>query len=245
MIFNLFKSKPTLKELIPNGYIDIHSHILPGIDDGAKNIEESLELISEMKKLGFSKIIGTPHIYQGLFDNTNLSIKKSYNKLYNKTQDGIKINYAAEYLLDNTIISKSKNSKLLTIKDNYVLVELSFFSQPLNLNEIIFEATINGYILVLAHPERYRYFFDNMNDLTNLKKKGILFQANLLSLTDYYGKDVNRFLKKLMKLEMIDFFGSDFHNMNQIRYFKNYKKGISNSKVETIRKALENSQIFS
>ena len=79
MIFNFFKSKPTLKELIPNAFVDIHSHILPGIDDGAKNIEESLKLVSEMKKIGFSKIIGTPHTYTGLYENTPFSIKKSLN----------------------------------------------------------------------------------------------------------------------------------------------------------------------
>ena len=78
MIFNLLKSKPTLKELIPEGFVDIHSHILPGIDDGAKNIKESLELIEKMNEMGFSKIIGTPHTYPGLYENTNESIKKSF-----------------------------------------------------------------------------------------------------------------------------------------------------------------------
>ena len=81
MIFNLFKAKPTLKELIPDGFVDIHSHILPGIDDGAKNIEESLSLIYQMKEMGFSKIIGTPHTYPGLYDNTNESIKSSFDLL--------------------------------------------------------------------------------------------------------------------------------------------------------------------
>ena len=90
MIFNLFKAKPTLKELIPNGFVDIHSHILPGIDDGAKNIEESIKLISEMKKMGFSKIIGTPHTFPGLYENTNETIKKSFEKISQKLITKIK-----------------------------------------------------------------------------------------------------------------------------------------------------------
>ena len=81
MIFNLFKSRPTLKELIPEGFVDIHSHILPGIDDGAKNVEESLKLISEMHKIGISKIIGTPHTYPGLYNNNEKTIFNAYNKL--------------------------------------------------------------------------------------------------------------------------------------------------------------------
>ena len=100
MIFNLFKSKPTLKDLIPEGFVDIHSHILPGIDDGAKNIEDSLVLISEMRELGFSKIIGTPHTYPGLHDNTKKTIKDSFEKLKNNKPDKIQLGYASEYMLD-------------------------------------------------------------------------------------------------------------------------------------------------
>ena len=103
MIFNLFKSQPILKELIPEGFIDIHSHILPGIDDGAKNVEESTRLIYEMKKLGFSKIICTPHIYPNLYDNNINSISKSFRTIQTKKLD-LKIKYAAEYYIDNSIL---------------------------------------------------------------------------------------------------------------------------------------------
>ena len=111
MIFNLFKAKPTLKELIPDGFVDIHSHILPGIDDGAKTIEESEILLNELKKIGFSKIYGTPHTYPGLYENTNESIKKSFNKLKNFIDDSLMIDYASEYLLNNklTEIANEKN----------------------------------------------------------------------------------------------------------------------------------------
>ena len=103
MIINLFRSKPTLRELIPDGFVDIHSHILPGIDDGSKNVKESLDLIFEMKKLGFSKIIGTPHSYPGLYDNTKESIKISFNKLKKELPENINVDYASEYMLEKTI----------------------------------------------------------------------------------------------------------------------------------------------
>ena len=182
MIFNLLESKPTLRELIPEGFIDIHSHILPGIDDGAKTVDESLELISEMKKMGFSKIIGTPHTYPNLYDNSFKSIKKSFN-LLNKSKNlkDVKIGYASEYMLDKSVIEKAKNKTLLCIKDNYVLVEMSFISEPIGLYEIIYEIKVNGYTPILAHPERY--LFLDSKDFYKLKKFGCLFQANLLSTT--------------------------------------------------------------
>ena len=102
MLLNIFKSKPTLKDLIPNDYVDIHSHILPGVDDGAKNIKESINLISEMNKIGFRKIIATPHTYPGLYDNTNESIKKSFDNIQINVSKDNKISYASEYMVDNS-----------------------------------------------------------------------------------------------------------------------------------------------
>ena len=98
-MFNLFRKKPILADLIPEGFIDIHSHILPGIDDGAKDIEESLSLISQMKEIGFSKVIGTPHTYQGLYDNTNETIKGSFDLLKKSLKEDIAIDYASDFFL--------------------------------------------------------------------------------------------------------------------------------------------------
>ena len=219
MIFNLFKSKPTLKELIPKGFIDIHSHILPGIDDGAKNLMESVELIKEMKKMGFSKIIGTPHTYPGVYNNNNNSIEKSFNKLNNELKNKNILRYASEYMIDSYLIEKASEKSLLTIKDNYVLIEMSFVSEPINLHEIIFEININGYTPILAHPERYTFLFDDFKKFYNLKKMGCYFQINLLSATGYYGKKIVEITQKLIKNNMIDFAGSDIHNLRHINEF--------------------------
>ena len=241
MIFNLFKSKPTLKELIPNGFVDIHSHILPGIDDGAKNVEESLVLIKMMKKLGFSKIIGTPHTYPGLFDNTFKSIKDSFELISEKNFKKIKISYASEYMLDNSIVEKAKNKKLLCLKDNYVLVEMSFLNEPIDLYEIIFELRINGYIPILAHPERYLFYEGKFDKYIKLKKLGCLFQLNLLSSTNYYGKRVNYLLEKLLKNDLIDFVGSDIHSKSHI---SNFDKKVMVSNIDALEKVIEKNFIF-
>ena len=230
MIFNLFKSKPTLKKLIPVGFVDIHSHILPGIDDGAKDLKESRKLISKMKKLGFSKIIGTPHTYTGLYDNTNDSIQNAFNNLKGDLDVDIKLDYASEYMLNNEIIYSAKNKKLLCLKKNYVLVEMSYLSPPTNLYEIIYELKVNGYSPILAHPERYLFYKNNFSEFNRLKENGLMFQVNLLSSTGYYGKDVLRLVNKLLENNLIDFVGSDIHNINHIRSFNN-KVRISKKKL--------------
>ena len=240
MIFNLFKSKPTLKELIPKGFVDIHSHILPGIDDGAKDINESLELISEMKNLGFSKIIGTPHSYPGLYNNTTESIKKSFEKLKKDLPKNSSIDYASEYMLEKSIIEKARNNKLLCLKDNYILVEMSFISEPYGLYEIIYEIKVNGYTPVIAHPERY-LFYKSLRNYKKLKNYGCLFQANLLSITDYYGKHVRKKLDNLINAELIDFVGSDIHNINHINAFEHK---VRSNKVKILENIINNNNQF-
>ena len=239
MIFNIFKSKPILKELIPRGFVDIHSHILPGIDDGAKNTEESLALISKIKDLGFIKIICTPHTYPGLYENTNESIKESYKRLNNKIKDEINIDYASEYMLDSTIIEKAQSRNLLCLKDNFVLVEMSFISKPIGLYEIIYEIKVNGYTPILAHPERY--LFLRQSEYQKLKKYGCLFQANLLSVTDYYGSSTRKNLDRLLKNRLIDFVGSDIHNTAHLMAFENK---VRNDEISILKTVIENNNQF-
>jgi len=241
MIFNLFKSKPTLKELIPDGFVDIHSHILPGIDDGAKNTEESIKLIDKMKEMGFSKIIGTPHTYKGLYDNNSTSIKNAFEKLKKSVKKDIDIDYASEYLLDSSLIVKAKEKDLLCLKDNFVLVEMSYISPPINLYEIIYEIKVNGYNIILAHPERYLYFHNNFKEYIKLKKFGCNFQVNLLSFTDYYGKQVRNIAIKLLKKGIIDFSGSDIHSMRHIHAFN---RKISLNDIKILEEILEKNRIM-
>ena len=241
MIFNLFKSKPTLSELIPNGFVDIHSHILPGIDDGAKNIEESLELISRMKKVGFKKIICTPHIHQQLYDNNIKTIKESFNSIENKYDNNINVGYAAEYMIDHTLMEKIENKSLLCIKDKYVLIEMSYIAESPNIHQIIFNLIMGGYIPIIAHPERYLYYQNDIKKFYKLKKWGCMFQLNLLSTIGYYGKEVLNIANLLLSKKLIDFVGSDIHNHRHINAFG---KKIKIKEVDVLAEAIESNQLF-
>ena len=240
MIFNLFKSKPTIKELIPKGFVDIHSHILPGIDDGAKNVEESAMLISEMKNLGFGKIIATPHTYANLYENTNDSIKSSF-RLLSKLKIDLKINYASEYLIDSSLIKRISEKTILTLKKNHILVEMSYLAPPNNLHEIIHFALINNYIPIIAHPERYMFYHKNFKQYEILKRIGCKFQLNLLSVTGHYGKSVLKISEKLINKNIVDFVGSDIHNVNQC---KSLEKKVLLKEFNKLESIIDNNSFF-
>ena len=243
MIFNLFKSKPTLKELIPKGFVDIHSHILPGIDDGAKNTEESINLLNSMYELGFSKVICTPHTYPGLYDNTNDSIKNSFSNLIEKAKINLELDYASEYMIDESIFEKVEKNSILCIKEKYVLIEMSFLYEHPKIFDVIYKLRLNNYIPILAHPERYIYYENSFEKFVKLKKLDCRFQLNLLSLTGYYGNSSLRISEKLIKNNLIDFFGSDIHNLNQIKFMNNNLK-IERGLVNVVEQIFNNNNIF-
>ena len=219
-MFSFLKKKPRLVDLIPEGFVDIHSHILQGIDDGAKNISQSIQLIDGMKKIGFGKMIATPHTMAGVWDNSYENIKESYEGLTNKIEPGQSdISFASEYLIDSTFLENVQSQKLLCLKKNFVLVELSYLQSPVNLYEILFELQLKGYIPVLAHPERYSYFFNDFKAFEKLKSAGCLFQLNLMSTVGHYGADSVRIADKLLGEKMIDYVGSDIHHKGHLEVF--------------------------
>lgn len=243
-MLSFFKSKAYLKDLIPENHIDIHSHLLPEIDDGAQNIEDTIYLVTELKKIGFQQCITTPHVMKNVWENTYASITAKLEKTnidleHNKLTMPLKA--AAEYLLDANFVELFKHEPLLTLKDNYVLVELSYLSPPIQLYDILFELQIEGYKPVLAHPERYSFYFHNFSEYRKLKNLGCLFQLNLLSTIGYYGGEVAMIAEKLLKKGLIDFVGSDVHHKNHVDGFS--KKILTNDALP-IREAIDNNQIF-
>ena len=236
-MLSLFKSRPKLSELIPSGYVDIHSHVLPGIDDGAKTVEDTQYLLEEMRQLGFTKVITTPHTMNNVWDNTPESIQNALTKTKSELSLPFEIQAASEYLLDESVITKAKNKELLTLKANFVLVELSYLNAPIQLYDFLYQLQLEGYHVVLAHPERYTYFHSNKKEYQKLKKAGCLFQLNLLSTVGYYGKDAAEIANYLLKKDLYDFTGSDIHHKNHIKAFQN-KVIIKNYKLleETMRK---------
>ena len=215
------------------------THVLPGIDDGAKNLEQSLILIKEMKKLGFSEIIATPHTYPGLYDNQTSDIHDSFKKIKDQKIKDIKIKYASEYFLGKYLIELAEKKSLLSIGKKYVLVEMSMNQETLNLHDILYNLLTNGYIPILAHPERYMFYHGNINSLLKLKKIGCEFQLNLLSAIGYYGSNVSNSVDIMLKNNLFDFVGSDVHNINHIISFN---KKINLSQVKKLKRLFINHQ---
>ena len=223
-MLQLFSKKLFLKDLL-EGFVDIHNHILPGIDDGAKSVEESLLLIHKLKELGVKQFIPTPHIMQDFYPNTDETIGDAYQLLLGhldkKTISNITINPAAEYMLDTHFEKLLSKGNLFTLKKNYVLVEMSYFQPPINLETLIFKIRTKGYIPVLAHPERYSYYHSNLDYYKKLKELGCLFQLNLLSLSEHYGKSVEKTANYLIEAQLLDFVGTDVHNISHIEKLSN------------------------
>src|SRR5690554_3006394 len=189
-MFKLFKSKPKLKELITNNSLDFHSHILYGLDDGAKNIDETKYLINSLIDLGFTELSTSPHTTPLVWDNTKEGIINQYEKVKTEIPElsaKVKLRTASEYLMDESFLQRMESEKLLTVKDDYVLVEMSYINPPMGLYDILFQLKSEGYQPVLAHPERYNFYKNDFASFQRLKKAGCLFQMNVLSVTGYYG----------------------------------------------------------
>jgi len=223
MIFSFFKKKVEEKKG-PKLKVDLHSHLIPGIDDGSQSMEESLKLLQGLKELGYEKVITTPHIMLDAYRNTPEIIGKglmSLKEAANVEGIDILIEAAAEYYLDDGFVDLLNKGDILTIKGEYLLFETSYFAKPLQLEEMIFAITSSGYIPLMAHPERYRYIKDLLKEYSRFKELGVMFQVNLNSFGGYYGKDAKQKADFLSKEGMIDFLGSDTHHKKQVETLEN------------------------
>ena len=220
-MFSLFGKKTTEVPDLSFLKTDIHSHLIPGIDDGSPDMETSIELIKGLSQLGYKKIVTTPHVISGIYNNTREKILVGCDQVQNElVRRNIKIEFraAAEYLLDDHFdLLLERNEPLLTIKDNLVLVEFSFVSPPIDFKEKLFSIQIHGYKPILAHPERYNYFHPKFSVYEELKNAGCLFQVNLLSLSGYYGKQAANVADQLIKKQMVDLFGTDLHHSRHLQ----------------------------
>ena len=222
-MLSLFKTKPKLFELIPADYVDIHSHVLPGIDDGAKTVQDSEFLLHSMMHLGFSKVITTPHTMGNVWNNTAATINNALQEVQLEVGNSAKatnLQAASEYFLDEHLMELAAQGPLLTLKENYILVEMSYLNAPLQLYDFLFELQLKGYQLILAHPERYSFLHNHKKEYTKLKKAGCLFQLNLLAIVGYYGKDVANTTDYLLKEGLYNFVGSDIHHKFHVESFQ-------------------------
>jgi len=222
-MFHFFTSKKFLIDYL-EGFVDIHNHILPGIDDGAKTVEESIYLIKGFAEFGVKDFIATPHIMHNFYPNTPESIESALmrlkNELLKKDMKDISIRAAAEHMIDDNFESILENCGIMPLGEDYLLVEMSYLQASINFDVAIQKIKHHGYFPILAHPERYLYLFDRFKIHKAYKKDGVHYQLNLLSLGNYYGKEVQQMAYKLLDKGMIDFVGSDVHNIRQLNSLK-------------------------
>lgn len=226
MMFNLFK-KRSYTDLDWVG-IDIHSHLLPGLDDGAPNVQISLYLLKKLLELGLKGFILTPHIYDEVFPNDHKTIDNAHELLYAEMErlglEDIYTHSAAEYMLGEKFEVLLDENALRAFPSNFLLVELPWLAEPFQLEGTISKIIENGYYPIMAHPERYSFYFSQMSKYHELKEMGCLLQLNLLSSTGYYGKKAFETARYLIDNNMYDFLGTDLHNDRQLGKIIKYVK---------------------
>ena len=202
---------------------DMHSHLLPGLDDGAETLEQSVELLRQLQALGYRKLIMTPHIMGDFYRNTPEGIRGALAALRQAAAaagiSGVELECAAEYYLDESFGQRlEREEELLTFggEQRLVLVETSYINEPFNLAETIFNLKAAGYQPVLAHPERYTYLYGRFEELVRIRQEGVLLQVNLNSITGYYSAGAKRVAEKLIDGGMVDLLGTDTHHVKHL-----------------------------
>lgn len=195
---------------------DLHSHFIPGIDDGAQTVDDSIEMITRLQQMGYSRIVTTPHIKVDHYPNTRETIENGLAVLKEEMVArgiNIPIHAAAEYYIDDHFMQLLNSEPLMTVWKNEVLVEISFMFEPVQLVDIIFQMTSAGYQPIMAHPERYMYYHTNFDKYQELRDRGCYLQMNINAIAGYYGKEVKKVAEKLFDMGLYDYVGSDMHHI--------------------------------
>ena len=237
--------------------IDIHSHIIPGVDDGSKSIEDTFKMLKEAQKAGFTDIISTSHYIEGYYELNKVDREAwitALNTGIKKENINLNLYTGAEIFISENMCDNIRNNVICSLNNSrYVLFELPMNVKTMYLNEVIFELISMDLVPIIAHPERYAYVQKDPNMLYDYIEMGVLFQSNYASITGFYGKDAQSTVKKLLQNNMIHFFGSDNHRQNTIyanmdNILKELRKVISEEKLELLseinpRKILYNEEI--
>lgn len=222
-MFGLFKSSKVNPDLSFLG-VDMHSHLLPALDDGLQTMEETIFFIDELNKMGYEKLICTPHILSDVHPNSPQTILPRLAEVQQALKEKnikVKVEAAAEYMVDHEFEQLIKRGEqLLTFGKNFILIEMSYLAPSPNLDQVIFDLRLAGLQPIIAHPERYNYYHHNFEAYKKMKDSGCWFQVNLLSLSGYYGKHIKKAGEKLIAEGMIDLVGTDMHHMNHMNATK-------------------------
>lgn len=220
------------KTSVSSPKVDIHSHLIPAIDDGSKAAQETVRMLKEFKHLGYEKVITTPHTHPS-YPNTVETIAAGYQNLISEVGSEIEVQleYGSEYYVDETLSSKIRSGEIISFGDGYVLVESSFMNKPMIFESVLFELKSKGYQPVLAHPERYQFLEGRLDWITELRSMNILMQVTIGSFSGYYGEEPKRIAMQMLKKGWIDFLGSDLHRVSQIEPLK---AGLGLKKVQEL-----------
>ncbi|GLU44909.1 tyrosine-protein phosphatase [Allomuricauda sp. NBRC 101325] len=241
-MISFFQKKVYLVDYL-HGLVDIHNHILPGIDDGAKTVDESIALLKSFSEFGMTKFVCTPHIMHNMYDNTPKTIADSFHllskELEKKGMDAVQIDYAAEHMIDDNFETILKNGGVLPIGKHHLLVEMSYLQPSFNFDIAVDKISRHKFFPILAHPERYMYFHGKYGKYESMKANGIQFQLNLLSLSsESYGTSVQKIAEKLLNDRHFDFVGTDVHNQRHLNLLKHIK--ISTKILDRLHPIVEN-----
>jgi len=245
-IFSNLFGKSSSNEVADLGILncDVHSHFIPGIDDGARTMADTLMLLKGIEDMGYKKVITTPHVMSDFFRNTTAIITTGLEQVRVAAKaEGIhlEIDAAAEYYLDYDLEHKLTEERLLTFGLDYLLFEVSYMNAPDNLDMFIFQLQTNGYKPVLAHPERYPFWFTkNMEQFEKLKNKGVLFQLNINALTGHYSPATKKAAEQMIDNGWYEFLGSDCHHMGHLELMKRVRGEKALKKLISSGKLLNN-----
>jgi protein-tyrosine phosphatase len=238
-MFSLFQHRKNILEgdLLKDS-TDVHCHLLPGVDDGFQNVEDTEQALSDLAEMGVTQMIFTPHVMEDL-SNTRASLQQHFEAFCQKVKSPVRLKLAAEYMLDAGFTTHVSEGLLTMGFDRRVLVETSYFSPPPDLDDMLYQLKVKGYIPILAHPERYAYMM--MRDYERLKHNGYLFQLNYLSLGGFYGKPAQMKARDLLKARMYDYTGSDCHNLGKHHWGLSHLN-LSSSETQHLRRLFDNNR---
>lgn len=212
----MFKRKSTPRPIFEVLGTDMHCHLVPQVDDGSKCFEESVECLHTLKAVGFNKVFITPHFQYPRFDNDEDDIRLRYQNLKLRAiEEGVDIEMAGiagEYRIDSGFRSRMETPRFMKVADKYLLVEFSLHQQMMGCDEMIFDLQMQGYDIILAHPERYPYLNLMGSRMEQLKNQGVFFQVNALSLGGFYGEEPKRRAYQMLENGWVEFMGTDTHN---------------------------------
>ena len=197
--------------------VDLHTHILHGADDGSNSLEMSMNILEEAEQAGFDKVILTSHYMEGYFTVDVAERQKTIAEIDNTKTVGVDLYIGNEIFLSNNLIKLLRENKAISLNNSkYILIELPFNNKPLNLMDVVYQIQSKDFVPILAHPERYSYFYRTPEIYEELVEKGLLLQANFGSFGGQYGRRAKLMAEKLLQANLIHFIATDVHRPGTI-----------------------------